>query len=125
MEKHSDNEGFVRSRTFYNRQANSCASVLVIDEVHGKIAYVSVHNLFRFQTADVKDLTDVSSGFVEGPFSGTRYVYYQFTYKNKRMRIPTFTARSIHFFTATVVQDAIAKADSFRDSILELQQKQT
>ena len=79
---------------------------------------------FRFQAADVKDLTDVSSGYVEGPFSGTRYVYYQFTYMNKRMRIPTFTAKSMHFLTATVVQKAIAEADSFRDAILELQQKQ-
>ena len=125
MEKHSDKEGFASSRIFYNRQANSCASVLAIDEVHGKMAYVSVHNPFRFQTADVKDLTDVSSGYVEGPFGGTRYVYYQFAYKNIRMRIPTFTARSMYFLTANVVQTAIAKADSFRDSILELQQKYT
>lgn len=124
MENRSEKEGFVISDTFYNRQSNSCASVLSIDEVHGKIAYVSVHNPFKFQTADVKDLTDVSSGYVEGPFGGTRYVYYQFAYKNIRMRIPTFTARSMYFLTANVVQTAIAKADSFRDSILELQQKQ-
>lgn len=124
MENRSEKEGFVISDTFYNRQSNSCASVLSIDEVHGKIAYVSVHNPFKFQTADVKDLTDISSGYVEGPFGGTRYVYYQFAYKNIRMRIPTFTARSMYFLTANVVQTAIAKADSFRDSILELQQKQ-
>ena len=36
-----------------------------------------------------------------------------------------FTARSMYFLTANVVQTAIAKADSFRDSILELQQKYT
>ena len=62
MEKQSAKEGFVRSDTFYNMQSNSCASVLAIDEVHGKIAYVSVHNPFKFQTADVNDLTDVRSG---------------------------------------------------------------
>lgn len=124
MEKHSDDEGFVRSRTFYNREANSCASVLAIDEVHGKIAYVSVHNPFRFQTCDVKDLSDVRSGYIRGPFDGTRYVYYQFTYKKKRVRIPTFTARNMHFLTAKVVQDAIAKAERFSDSVKELQAKQ-
>ena len=94
---------------------------MAIDEVHGKMAYVSVHNPFRFQAADVKDLTDVSSGYVEGPFGGTRYVYFQFAYKNKKMRIPTFTARSMHYLTAAVVQNTIAKADSFRDTIQELQ----
>lgn len=124
MEKCSDREEFVKSIVLYNRQPNSCASVLAIDEVHGKIAYVSVHNPFMFQTADVKNITDVSSGSSKGPLDGTRYVYYEFTYKNKRIRIPTFTARSMHFLTASVVQDAIAKADSFRDAVLKLQQKQ-
>ena len=124
IENKSEKEGFVISDTFYNRQSNSCASVLSIDEVHGKIAYVSVHNPFKFQTADVNDLTDVRSGYIKGPFDGTRYVYYQFTYNDRRIRIPTFTARSMHFLTATVVQDAITKADSFRDSVQELQKKQ-
>lgn len=124
MEKKSEEEGFVRTRTFYNRQSNSCASVLAIDEVHGKIAYVSVHDPMEFQTCEVKDITDVSSGYIKGPFDGTRYVYYQFTYKNRRIRIPTFTARNMHFLTARVVQEAITKADRFRDSIQELQKKQ-
>ena len=124
MEKKAEKEGFVRSQTFYNRQGNSCASILAIDDANAKIAYVSVHNPFRFQTADVEDLTDVKSGYIKGPFDGTRYVYYQFTYNDRRIRIPTFTARSMHFLTAAVVQDAITKADSFRDSVQELQKKQ-
>ena len=107
MENRSEKEGFVISDTFYNRQSNSCASVLPIDEVHGKIAYVSVHDPMEFQTCEVKDITDVSSGYIKGPFDGTRYVYYQFTYKNRRIRIPTFTARNMHFLTARVVQEAI------------------
>ena len=122
MEKRSNKEGFVISKSFYNKQSNSCASVLAIDEVNAKIAYVSVHNPFRFQTADVKDLTDVKSGYIKGPvFDATRYVYYQFTYKNKRTRIPTFTARNMTYLSAKVVQDAIAKADSFKDSVQGLQ----
>lgn len=125
MEKRSDKEGFVSSRVFYNRQSNSCASVLAIDEVHGKIGYVSVHNPFKFQTADVKELTDVKSDYIKGPFDGTRYVYYQFTYRNKRMRIPTFTAKNMHLMSATVVQNALAKANRFSDSVQELQKKQT
>ena len=123
MEKRSEKEGFVRSDTFYNRQSNSCASVLAIDEVHGKIAYVSVHNPFKLQIADVKDLTDIKSGYIKGPFDGTRYVYYQFTYKNKRMRIPTFTAKNMHSLSATVVQDAISKSDCFSNSVQGLQKK--
>ena len=87
------------------------------------MAYVSVHNPFRFQAADVKDLTDVSSGYVEGPFGGTRYVYYQFVYKNKRMRIPTFTAKNMHLLSATIVKDAISKAECFSDSVQKLQKK--
>ena len=124
MEKKAEKEGFVRSQTFYNRQSNSCASILAIDDVNAKIAYVSVHDPFRFQIADVEDLTDVKSGYIKGPFDVTRYVYYQFTYKGRRIRIPTFTARSMHFLTASVVQDAITKADGFRDSVQGLQKKQ-
>lgn len=124
MEKKAEKEGFVRSQTFYNRLGNTCASILAIDDANAKIAYVSVHNPFSFQTADVEDLTDVKSGYIKGPFDGTRYVYYQFTYNDRRIRIPTFTARSMHFLTAAVVQDAITKADSFRDSVQELQKKQ-
>ena len=123
METNLKASGWVSSRTFYNREANSCASVLVIDEVNRKIAYVSVHNPLEFQTADVKDLTNVISSYIRGPFDGTRYVYYQFVYNNKRMRIPTFTSRHMHFTSASIVQNAIAKADRFRDSVLKMQEE--
>ena len=125
MEKKTVEAGIMRSQIFYNKESNSCASVLVIDEIHGRIAYVSVHDPFKLQVADVKELTDIKSGYIKGPFDGTRYVYYQFTYRNKRMRIPTFTARNMHLTTATVVQNAIAKADMFRDTLLRLQQDKT
>ena len=95
----------------------------MIDEVNRKIAYVSVHNPLEFQTADVKDLTNVISSYIRGPFDGTRYVYYQFVYNNKRMRIPTFTSRHMHFTSASIVQNAIAKADRFRDSVLKMQEE--
>lgn len=117
MKKEAEKEGFVISHLFENREDNSCASLLAIDEIHRKIAYISVHNPFQFQTADVKDLSGVNSGFVEGPFSGTRYVYYQFYYRGKRLRIPTFTARQMHFLSATIVQKAMDKANLFRDII--------
>lgn len=123
MEKKAEKEGFIRSQTFYNRQGNSCASILAIDAANARIAYVSVHNPFRFQTADVNDLTDVKLGYIKGPFDGTRYVYYQFVYKNKRMRIPTFTAKNMHLLSATIVKDAISKAECFSDSVQKLQKK--
>ncbi len=124
MDKHLEEEGFVSTRTFYNKEATSCPSILVIDETHAKIAYVSGHNPTKFQVADAKDLTDVKSSYMEGPFGGTRYVYYQFRYKNKRTRIPTFTSRRMHFISATIVQKAIAKANHFRDSIEMLQKRE-
>ena len=125
MDKHLEEEGFVSTRTFYNKEATSCPSILVIDETHSKIAYVSGYNPTKIQTADAKDLTDVKSSYIEGPFGGTRYVYYQFRYKNKRTRIPTFTSRRMHFTSATIVQNAILKANRFRDSITMLQQRES
>lgn len=123
MNKKTDEEGIIRTRTFHNKEDNSCASILVIDETHEKVAYVSVHNPFKLQVADVKDLTDIRSSYIKGPFGGTRYVYYQFTYKKKRTRIPTFTSRHMFALTSNAVQDAIIKANRFYDSITGMQNK--
>ena len=123
MNKKLEGAGLIRTRTFDNKQSHSCASVLVIDETHEKIAYVSAHNPFKLQVADVKDLTDIRSSYIKGPFGGTRYVYYQFTYKRKRTRIPTFTSRNMFSLSSGVVQDAIIKANRFYDSITGMQNK--
>lgn len=123
MDQHLAQEGFVSSHTFQNREKFSCGSILVIDEVHGRIAYVSVHNPFAVQTADVRELFDIRSGYTGNPFGGTRYVYYRFRYRNNRTMIPTFTAKNGRFVTDAKVQQAIAKADSFRDTILALQKR--
>ena len=90
------------------------------------ILHTSLANRILFPIAkktDVNDLTDARSGYIKGPFDGTRYVYYQFTYKNKRMRIPTFTAKNMHLLSATIVKDAISKAECFSDSVQKLQKK--
>ena len=123
MNKKLDEAGLIRTRTFDNKESHSCASVLVIDETHEKIAYVSSHNPFKLQVADVKDLTNIRSSYIKGPFGGTRYVYYQFTYKGKRTRIPTFTSRHMFSLSSGVVQDAIIKANRFYDSITGMQNK--
>lgn len=124
MEKKTDEEGIVRTRTFYNKEWHSCASVLVIDETHAKIAYVSAYNPFKLQVADVKDLSNIRSSYIRGPFGGTRYVYYQFTYKKKKTRIPTFTSRQMFMLESAGVQNAIIKANRFYDSIESMQKKQ-
>lgn len=122
MERSAEEDGFVMSRTIYSREWASCASVLAIDEVHRKIAYVSVHNPFKFQTADVKDLSKLYAGYKRGgPFGGTRYVFYQFVYKNKRTRIPTFTSRRPFIIGSAQVQNALATAKSFVDTVSSLQ----
>ena len=124
MEKKSAEEGLVLSQIFYNRQSNSCASVLAIDEARFRIAYVSVHNPFNLQTADVKELTDVKADYVKGPmFDATRYVYYQFTYKGKMIKIPTFTARNMHYLSAKIVQEKLAEAKRFSGTVEGLQKK--
>lgn len=123
-DKHMAKEGFANAQVFENKEHNSCASILAIDEKQKKIAYVSVHNPFVFQMADCKDLTNVESGYIEGPASGTRYVYYGFGYKKKRIRIPTFTSRSMYFLSSSRVQAGIAKAERVRDLILKLQKEE-
>ena len=122
MDKNLKEKGFERSYTFYNKESYTCGSIFVIDETNKRIAYVSVHNPFAFQTAAASELSDVKSGYAkELFFDSTRYVYFQFRYKNKRTKIPTFTSRRGFMVTSSWVQDGIKKAERMRDSVLRMQ----
>lgn len=122
MNSNLEKENFVSSHVFINRDAYTCGSILVIDEPGHRIAYVSVHNPFSFQTADVMELADVKSDHDKGPFGGTRYVFFSIYCRTNWITIPTHTTRSYYGTESTQVKKAIAKADLFRDTVLRLQQ---
>lgn len=122
MKKHSEEQGFGRTCTYINKDTGTCGCVFGIDESSGRIAYVSALNPFQFQTCHANDLVDLGSGYMEGPFGGTRYVYFTFCYKNKRIKIPTFTSRNMFSIGSSYVQDGLARGQEICDLILRLQE---
>ena len=118
MEKNAKEQGFVRYSAFINKDAFTLGSAIRIDVDTGRVAYVSFQNPFVFQLMQAEDLTNVKSGYLRGMLDTTRYVYFQFQYKNKLVRIPTFTSRRMEFVSSPLVQEGISKADSMRDLML-------
>lgn len=121
MKKHSEQEDFEAAFTYTNKSTGTCGCVLAIDESSGRVAYVSALNPFQFQVCHANDLTDLQSSYIKGPFGGTRYVYFTFCYKNKRIKIPTFTSRNMFSVGSSYVQDALAKGQQICDMIARLQ----
>ena len=121
MKKHSEEEGFGKTYTYTNKNTGTCGCVLAIDESSGRVAYVSALNPFQFQMCHANDLTDLQSSYIKGPFGGTRYVYFTFCYKNKRIKIPTFTSRNMFSVGSSLVQDGLAKGQKICDMISRLQ----
>ena len=121
MKKHSEEEGFGKAYTYTNKNTGTCGCVLAIDESSGRVAYVSALNPFQFQMCHANDLTDLQSSYIKGPFGGTRYVYFTFCYKNKGIKIPTFTSRNMFSVGSSLVQDGLAKGQKICDMISRLQ----
>ena len=121
MERGSKEHNFKRPVTLTNHDPFTLGSIIRIDEETGKVAYVSFQNPFTFQLVQAKDITNVKSGYLAGPFGTTRYVYFEFFYDNKRVRIPTFTSRRMEMVTSSWVTTGISKADAFRDALLRAQ----
>lgn len=121
MKKHSAQEDFEATFTYTNKNTGTCGCVFAIDESSGRVAYVSALNPFQFQMCHANDLTDLQSSYIKGPFGGTRYVYFTFCYKNKRIKIPTFTSRNMFSIGSSFVQDALAKGQQICDMISRLQ----
>ena len=92
-----------------------------IDESAGRIAYVSYQNPYEFQMVSAKDITNIKSSYIKGPLGGTRYVYFEFYYNNKKVRIPTFTSRNIYSLKSQEVLEGISKADAFCDILVHAQ----
>lgn len=107
VEKHN----FQNCSTFTSSNA-----IIKIDQVTGRIAYVARQNPFDFQIVSAKDIDRIKSDYVKGTFGGTNYVYFEFYYKGKRYRMPTFTStRQMYSLKSNEVLTGISKADAFAE----------
>jgi len=122
MNKNLKSENFRKPYTIVNKDIGTVGYVFAIDEETGRVAYVSGQNPFKFQMANPEELTDVVSGYIRGPMSTTRYVYFQFRYNGKKMRIPTFTSGTNVVVTSNLVKEGLAKADRLKGIVLRYNQ---
>ncbi len=105
MEKHN----FDKSYTFYTRNAT-----VMIDVVGGRIAYISNLNPWKFQIISAKDIADIKSDYKKGALpETTHYVYFQFSYLGKVMKIPTFTSKHYRPLAMDKVQEGIKNAATY------------
>ncbi len=121
MEKHSKKENFEKSSTFVTDDSFTIGAIVKIDENTGRVAYVSYGNPYEFQMVQAKELTNIKSSYMKAPMGGTRYVYFEFYYNNKRVRIPTFTSRYVFSLQSQAVLEGISKADAFCDLLTNAQ----
>ncbi|MBO4687429.1 MAG: hypothetical protein J5636_02865 [Clostridiales bacterium] len=121
MQKGAEAEQFGQCSTFTAAAPYTLGQILKIDSKTGRVAYVSYQNPKQFQLVHARELTNITSSYVKGPFGGTRYVYFEFYYKNKRVRFATFTSRSMYSLKSKQVLEAISKGDMFRDILLRAQ----
>lgn len=121
MEQHSEEEKFEDYSTFVTDGSFTLGAIVRIDERTGRVAYVSYQNPYEFQMVQAKDLTNIKSSYIKGPLGGTNYVYFEFYYNNKKVRIPTFTANNAYSLQSEEVLEGISKADAFCDLLTNAQ----
>lgn len=121
MDKNSVKENFSKSSTFITDGSFTIGAIVRIDENTGRIAYVSYQNPYEFQLVHAKDITSIKSSYIKAPLGGTQYVYFEFYYNNKRVRIPTFTASNVYSLQSEAVLEGISKADAFCDLLTNAQ----
>lgn len=99
---------FDKAYTFRTRNA-----MIAVDVVGGRIAYISNWNPWKFQVISAKDITDIKDDYKKGMFpETTHYVYFQFSYQGKVMRIPTFTSKHYRPLTMDKVKEGVRLGDS-------------
>lgn len=111
VKKYEGSYGFVACRTFtaYN-------AILKVDVPTGRIAFISWLNPFEFQVISAAEIENVTSSYMEGPFGGTNYVYFQFFHKGKKFRIPTFVAiKAMYRLDSVQVLEGVSKADAYAE----------
>lgn len=121
MEKNAKKENFEKGSTFVTDGSFTIGAIVKIDETTGRVAYVSYWNPYEFQMVQAKELTKIKSSYKKAPLGGTSYVYFEFYCKNKRVRIPTFTASNVYSLKSQVVLEGISKADAFCDLLTNAQ----
>ncbi len=122
MNSNCEKENFRNYSSFTNNGTFTIGTLIRIEEHTGRIAYVSYQNPREFQMIPAKDITNIKSGYVKAPLGGTGYVYFEFYYKNKRLRIPTFTSNNVYHLQSTEVLEGISKADVFAEILEKAQQ---
>ena len=114
----ADDKGIHNSGTFITNR-----EMLRIDAQTGKIAYVAYQNPYELQIVSAADITDIQTWWNKAPFNATSYVAFQFNYKGKRIRIPTFTSsRSTYSMNSNMVKTAITKADTYVNLLTQARQ---
>lgn len=109
--KHEAEQGFMNSATFTSYKA-----IVKIDVTTGRFAYVAWMNPWEFQVFSFAEVEKIESGYRPGPFGGTNYIYFDFYYKGKRVRIPTFVAiHGMFRMDSQQVLDGISKADAYAE----------
>ena len=121
MKVNAEKENFENSSTFITDGTFTMGAIVKIDEATGRVGYVSYQNPYEFQLVHAKDLTKIESSYKKAPLGGTSYVYFEFYYNNKRVRIPTFTASNVYSLKSKEVLEGISKADAFCDLLKNAQ----
>lgn len=117
----AEKESMQNYSTFTNEGSFTIGSVICIDETTGKIGYVSYLNPKEFQLISAKEITDIKSSYIKGPLGGTSYVYFEFYYNKKKVRIPTFTSSNAYSLESSEVLEGISKADTFAEILTNAQ----
>jgi len=88
-------------------------AILKIDEANGRIGYIYYLNPTEFLVVSAKNITDIKADYIKGPLGGTRYVYFQFVYEGKCIKVATFTSRNMYSLNSKEVLEAMSKADTY------------
>lgn len=106
----------VQALTFQNCSTfTSSNAILKIDEATGRIGYIYYLNPTEFVVISAKNIMDIKSDYMKGPLGGTRYVYFQFAYEGKCIKVPTFTSRNMYSLKSAEVMEAMSKADTYAE----------
>ncbi len=90
-------------------------AILKIDEAKGRIGYIYYLNPTEFVVVSAKNITDIKSDYIKGPLGGTRFVYFQFVYEGKCIKVATFTSRNMYSLKSGEVLEAMSKADTYAE----------
>lgn len=119
VKKNSAKYNFDKAYTFQTNNAT-----LMIDAAGGRIAYISNLNPWKFQMISAKDITDIKDDYKKGLLANTtHYVYFQFSYRGRVMKIPTFTSNHYRPLTMDKVQEGLKNAAAYAEFLRAAKQE--